>query len=84
PIAFFQAFKGFGTPHVRFHDLRHTFATLLLEAGEHSKSVQELLVHSNISTTLALYSHVVFSMKAKAASTINGFLTEFKPKKLKK
>lgn len=67
-------------PHIRFHDLRHTFATLLLEAGEHPKVVQELLGHSNISTTLDLYSHVVPSMKAKAASTINGFLTETKKK----
>lgn len=72
-------------PHVHFHDLRHTFATLLLEAGEHPKVVQELLGHSNISTTLDLYSHVVPSMKTRAASTINNFLIQPKnKKKLKK
>jgi uridylate kinase len=70
-------------PHVRLHDLRHTFATLLLEAGEHPKVVQELLGHSNISTTLDLYSHVVPSMKTRAASTINGILTEDKTAKKK-
>ncbi|WP_242825688.1 MULTISPECIES: tyrosine recombinase XerC [Clostridium] len=40
----------------KFHDLRHTFVTRLLELGEEPKTVQELLGHSNISITLDIYS----------------------------
>ncbi|KNF09941.1 site-specific recombinase XerD [Gottschalkia purinilytica] len=42
----------------RFHDLGHSFATLLLETNEHPKVVQELLGHSSITATLDIYSHV--------------------------
>jgi len=45
-----------GLPHsVRFHDLRHTYATLLLGKGVHPKLVQELLGHATISTTIQRY-----------------------------
>ncbi len=46
-------------PPVRFHDLRHTCATLLFGRGVHPKYVQELLGHSNIAITLDTYSHVI-------------------------
>ncbi|MNI60182.1 Transposase [compost metagenome] len=46
-------------PHIRFHDLRHTHATLLLKAGVHPKIVQERLGHSSINVTLDTYSHVL-------------------------
>ena len=49
-----------------FHDLRHTHATLLLEADVNVKVIQEHLVHSNINTTLNIYSHV--SKKLEYAS----------------
>ena len=48
-----------GLPHIRFHDLRHTCATLLLSKGVHPKFVQELLGHATISITLDTYSHVI-------------------------
>ena len=48
-----------GLPHIRFHDLRHTCATLLLSKGVHPKFVQELLGHATISITLDRYSHVI-------------------------
>ncbi len=51
-----------GLLHVRFHDLRHTCATLLLVKGVHPKFGQELLGHAAISITLDTYSHVVPSM----------------------
>lgn len=52
-----------GLPDIRFHDLRHTHATLLLKQGEHPKIVSERLGHSSISTTLDTYSHVVPNMQ---------------------
>lgn len=45
-------------PHVRVHDLRHTYATLALQAGVHPKVVSERLGHANISITLNSHSHV--------------------------
>jgi len=51
-----------GLPHIRFHDLRHTCATLLLSKGVHPKFVQELLGHTTISITLDRYSHVIPAM----------------------
>jgi integrase len=51
-----------GFPHIRFHDLRHTCATLLLAKGVHPKFVQELLGHATISITLDRYSHVIPAM----------------------
>ena len=53
-------------PDIRLYDLRHTFATLRLEYGEHSKILQEILSHSRISITLATYSHVIPHMQRKA------------------
>ena len=57
-------------PDIRFHDLRHTHATLLLLAGEHPKVVQERLGHATISITLDTYSHVMPSMQKDAATKI--------------
>lgn len=61
---------------IRFHDLRHTYATLLLEAGENPKVIQELLGHANISTTLDIYSHVSSQLKEQAVEKINSILKE--------
>jgi integrase len=47
-----------GLPHVRIHDARHTFATLMLELGESPKTVQTMLGHSKVGITLDIYSHV--------------------------
>ena len=54
--------KRIGLPKIRFHDLRHTCATLLLSKGVHPKFVQELLGHATISITLDRYSHVIPAM----------------------
>jgi integrase len=56
-----------GVKRLRFHDLRHTSATLDLAAGVHPKIVQEKLGHSSIAITLDLYSHVGEGMGAAAA-----------------
>jgi integrase len=63
-----------GLPHVRFHDLRHTAATLLLASGEHPKVVSAMLGHSTIRTTLDLYSHVSDAMTRQAARTMDRLL----------
>ncbi len=52
-----------GLPHMRFHDLRHSAATLLLSMGVNPKVIQEILGHSHISMTLGTYSHVLLSMQ---------------------
>jgi integrase len=63
--------KKAGLPHERFHDLRHTCATLLLTKGVHPKVVQELLGHSSISVTLDTYSHVLPNMQEKAVAAMD-------------
>lgn len=58
--------KKYGIREVRFHDLRHTFASLLLESGESPKIIQELLGHSTITTTMDIYAHVTKKSKINA------------------
>jgi integrase len=64
--------KQAGLPHIRVHDLRHTYATLALEAGVHPKVVSERLGHANIGITLNLYSHVSEGMDRAAADLVAG------------
>jgi integrase len=59
-----------GFPKIRFHDLRHTCATLLLSRGVHPKIVQELLGHATIAMTLDTYSHYVPSMGDQASGAM--------------
>jgi integrase len=66
--------KRAGLPHMRFHDLRHTCATLLLSRGVHPKFVQELLGHATIAITLDTYSHVMPSMGDATARAIEDAL----------
>lgn len=58
----------------RFHDLRHSCATLMLGAGVHPKVVQEMLGHSSIQITLDIYSHVVPGMQKAAAERLGALL----------
>jgi integrase len=59
-----------GLLEIRFHDLRHTCATLLLSRGVHPKLVQELLGHATIAMTLDTYSHYLPSMGDQAAGAM--------------
>jgi integrase len=59
--------KRAGVPKIRFHDLRHTHATLLLELGVNPKIVAERLGHASVKITLDTYSHVSISMQGNAA-----------------
>ncbi len=69
--------KNAGLPDIRFHDLRHIAATLLLSEGVHPKVVQELLGHSNISMTMDVYSHVMPGMQQDAISRLNSTLAKY-------
>ena len=62
--------KTAGVPRIRFHDLRHTHATLALRAGVHPKVVSERLGHSTISVTLDTYSHAIPAMQEEAAAKV--------------
>ena len=64
-----------GLPEIRFHDLRHACATLLLSEGVPVKVVQEVLGHSSVSVTMDVYSHVLPDMQEKAAAAMDGLLS---------
>ncbi|MHB8324570.1 MAG: site-specific integrase [Candidatus Dormibacteria bacterium] len=68
--------KAAGLPRIRFHDLRHTTATLLLSQGVHQKIVSELLGHSTVAITLNTYSHVTQAMSRAAADTLDSLLQQ--------
>lgn len=56
--------------NLRFHDLRHSNATWLMEKGVHPKIVSEMLGHSDIQTTMNIYSHVSLDMQRNAIAKI--------------
>lgn len=63
-----------GLPHIRFHDLRHTAGSLLINSGVPAKQVQEFLGHEKISTTLDIYTHLDTVAKKDTANKIGGIL----------
>jgi integrase len=67
--------RGAGVREIRFHDLRHTCATILLSKGKHPKFVQELLGHATVSITLDTYSHVLPGMDGGLADAIDEALS---------
>jgi len=68
---FDKLLKEAGLPDVRFHDLRHSTATILLSIGVPAKVVQEILGHGQISMTLDTYSHVLPDMQQQAMDKMN-------------
>ncbi len=62
---------------VRFHDLRHTCATLLLTKGVYPKIVSEMLGHSSIAITLDIYSHVIPGLGDAAALAMEDALGDY-------
>jgi integrase len=72
--SFLPLLKRAGLPRIRFHDLRHSAATLLLSEGVHPKIVSEMLGHSQIAVTLDLYSHVTPTMQRQAAEAMEAVL----------
>ena len=73
-VIFGQFVAQVGLPKIRFHDLRHTSATLALAAGIHPKVVSERLGHASIAITLDLYSHVTPTLQAEAADVLGAVI----------
>ena len=69
--------KSAGLPDIRFHDLRHTFATHALTSGVDAKTLAGILGHTNASFTLDTYTHVTTEMQKNAAEIVGGFMDEF-------
>ena len=72
---FKRALEKAALPVIRFHDLRHTAATLLLSKGVHPKVVSEMLGHGSITLTLDTYSHLLPTMHDHAAITMDTLLS---------
>lgn len=64
-----------GLPDMRFHDLRHTCASLLLAQGVPARMIMEILGHSKISTTMDLYSHILPTLQTEAAAKMDAVLS---------
>ena len=70
-LRFHELLAKVGLADIRFHDLRHSAATILLTMSVHPKVVQELLGHSSIAITMNVYSHLLPSMQGNAMSMVN-------------
>ena len=71
---FYPLLERAGLPRVRFYDLRHTAATLMLLERIPAKVVSEMLGHSTIAITLNLYSHVLPEMQREATAALDRLL----------
>jgi integrase len=64
---FLPALKAAGLPKIRFHDVRHTYASLLIAQGENIKYIQTQLGHANPTITLNVYAHLMSATNQEAA-----------------
>jgi integrase len=71
---FARIVKQAGLGRVRFHDLRHTFASLMLMAGVHPKIVSEALGHASVAFTMDTYSHIISGMQEDAMALLDEVL----------
>ena len=72
--AFVMLLAQAGLPRIRLHDLRHTYASLLLAQGVDPRTIMEILGHSQVSLTLNTYSHILPSLKREAADKMDAVL----------
>ena len=72
-----------GLPSIRFHDMRHTFATHALTSGVDAKTLSGILGHTNASFTLDTYTHVTSDMQKTASDIVGGFMENIFGKELK-
>ena len=68
--------KKYGLPDIRFHDLRHTFATQAVFTGINPKVLSDILGHADASFTLDRYAHVTADMQEKASEIVGGIMTD--------
>ena len=68
--------KRAGMDEIRFHDLRHTFATVSLQSGVNIKALSHNLGHYSAGFTLDTYTHVTTQMQTEAAEKIGGFMSQ--------
>ena len=70
-LKFFRLLKGAGVRQVRFHDLRHSFASLLLQNGESPVYVKDQMSHSSIQMTVDLYGHLIPGWNKQAVDRLD-------------
>ena len=75
--------KEAGLPNIRFHDIRHTFATHALSSGVDAKTLAGILGHTKASFTLDTYTHTTGDMQKRAAEIVGGFLTDYLGEEMK-
>ena len=75
---FTQILKANGLPHIRYHDLRHTTASLLIAKGYDIKRVSVWLGHSDIATTANIYGHLSFENKKGTLAAMSDLLSDGK------
>ena len=61
-------------PHIRWHDLRHSTASMLIEKGWHMKNISDWLGHSDIGTTMNIYGHISMEHKKELGNSLTGIL----------
>ena len=76
--------KRAGVPQIRFHDLRHSFATLSFEQGMDIKTVSHMLGHTDAGFTMNTYMHVTDNMQRTVASAMQSLITETENKRKNK
>ena len=67
---FLPSLRRAGLPRMRFHNLRHTFVSLLIAQGEHPKYIQVQAGHSSINVTMDTYGHLMVNVNKEAASKL--------------
>lgn len=75
--------KQAGLPDIRFHDLRHTFATHALASGVDAKTLAGILGHTKASFTLDTYTHTTGDMQKRASEIVGRFLTDYLGEEMK-
>ena len=75
--------RNAGLPNIRFHDLRHTFATHALTSGVDAKTLSGILGHTNTSFTLDTYTHVTTDMQQRASVIVGSFMNDILGEELK-
>ena len=73
---FYPALKAAGLKKIRFHDLRHTKVSLMIEQGENIKYIQSQLGHANPTVTLNVYAHLISGVNQKSACRFENAIFE--------